>query len=177
MGSAASSSGVIKFDADGKLIDEIAMAEQAGLELGVVCKNSDGSVAVIRAIGGGLVKLQSMCGKTEHEAPYDTFLDDKKSNWKIVFDKTDIKDQGIIVNYRETLGEDNESMVLAETWAQLLVSFKAAVNWIKFKHPTPTFDMHTKPEKKLFLQQDAKALRFFSHLLRQGSDLGRARCY
>ena len=175
MGSAASSSGVIKFDADGNLIDELAMAQEAGLELGVVCKRTDGTVALINAIGGGKVILKSMCGKNEYEAPYDTFLEDKV--WEIVFDKTDIKDRGIIVNYRETMGEDNESMVLAEAWAELMVSWKPAANWIQFKNPTPTFDMHSKPEKKLFLQQDAKAPPVFSHLLRQGSHLGRARCY
>ncbi len=118
-----------------------------------MCKNKDGKLAVIKHVGNGKVKLLSQCGKSAYEPSYIEFRD----GWKIVRDRIDIKDYGIITNYNETLADSNEAIELAHAWGQMQQSFKAAQHWINLRHATPIFHMQTKPDKRIILQEDAKA--------------------
>lgn len=144
---------MICYDSAGNLADEGAMLKSAGLEIGVMCKDKTGNVAIIRGVGNGKVALESACGKSSYEATYILFRDE----WTMIMDRAELKDSGIVPNYIESLADQNEANELALAWGQVHQSFKWARDWIKRRHAQPLFRMHTKPEKRVFLEADAKA--------------------
>ena len=148
------SSGIIKYDIDGNLIDIQAKFLEAGLEKNVVCKRKeDGTRAIVKHIDDNTIHMQSMDKKTAYTPSIVEF----KASWEIVMDKDELKDYGVIANWDEHLADSNESIALARSVAEVHMALMYGQCYIDKVHPTPCFDIRTKPDKKVFLEEDAKA--------------------
>ena len=157
--SAGSSNRIVKFDEDGKLVDEAALAAQAGIEPNVVVRRTkDGHVGIIKGVSGGKVTLVDV--KTK-EITEDVSFVDFKADWAIVMDRTEIADTGTIVNHSESNADNNEAVGVLRMWSQVQMALVAGQSWIDEFCPHPAFLMSTKP-KKVVLQCDAEAPPFKS---------------
>ena len=150
---------IIKFDKDGTLVDEVALAAQAGFVPGVVVKRTkDGHAGIIKEAGDGKIVLLDLKKEKTEEVTFVEFRD----HWTIVVGKEEIADTGTLVNYRETLADNNEPMALLRKWSGVQVALESGQDWIEEFFPHPEILVSQKPSKKVFLQCDAQASPFKS---------------
>ena len=107
-----------------------------------VCK-----IGVIVDVGQGAIRVR--CGNETIAVTYVDFRD----SWQFVYDKTDLKEKGICVNWSETLASSNESVLLARAWGRVCFGLELAQQWISKQGPLPLLTIHTKPTKKLFVEE------------------------
>ena len=150
---------IIKFDKDGTLVDEFVLAAQAGFVPGVVVKRTkDGHAGIIKEAGGGKMVLLDLKKKFTEEVTFAEFRD----HWTIVMGKEEITDSGTLVNYRETLADNNEPLGLLRKWSSVQMALESGQAWIEEFYPHPDILVSQKPSKKVFLQCDAQASPFKS---------------
>ena len=159
--SAGSSNRIVKFDEDGKLVDEAALAAQAGIEPNVVVRRTkDGHVGIIKGVSGGKVTLVDV--KTKQITGDVSFVD-FKADWTIVMDRAEIADTGTIVNHSESNADNNEAVGVLRMWSQVQMALVAGQSWIEECCPHPAYLMSTRP-KKVVLQCDAEAPPFRTYV-------------
>ena len=110
-------------------------------------------IGVIVDVGNGAIRIRS--GKEESDVSYVAFRD----SWCFVYDKDELKQKGLVLNWSETLASSNESILLARAWGRVCYGLELAQEWVTKQGPLPTLTIQTKPNKKLFVEQDAIAAR------------------
>ena len=154
----SSSSDRVNYDIRGNLVDEAAMLSEGGIEVGVyVKKKGSDCLYVIEAVGNKRIVVRQPKTTTPKELPYTEFRDE----WTIVYDKTEIKDKGLVTNYEDTLADNNEAISVARQWARVQLGLQFAQEWVDKNSTTPTLRIETKPEKKVFLTTPVRKGRLF----------------
>jgi hypothetical protein len=159
--SAGSSNRIVKFDEEGRLVDEAALAAQAGIEPNVVVRRTkDGHAGIIKGVSGGKVTLVDVKDK---ETTQDVSFVDFKADWVIVMDRAEIADTGMIVNHSESNADNNEPLGILRMWSQVQMALVAGQSWIEECCQIPAFFMSIKA-KKVVLQCDAEAPPFRTYV-------------
>ena len=166
---------VVKYDSQGRLIDEQQMLQEAGLQPGVyVKKNSPGKkqCAIVEEVGNGSLIVRAPGETSTQCISYMQFRDE----WTIMYDKTELNDKGVVLDYMENLAKSNQAMTLMREWGKVLGSLEAAQQWVDQRHPTPPFRIETKPEKTVIvLEPVAKNCLFLlPHTTSYACDLPRS---
>ena len=160
----ATPSGHVKYDQNGKLIDEAQMLSEAGLEIGVWVKKTkagtDDFHGVLEGVGGGTLSIRAPGSKVSKNITYLEFRD----HWAIVHDKAELSDKGVI-NYAETLACHSEGIALMRAWGRVSVGLEFAQAWADKHLPLPRLRVETKPEKRVYVLNDVPkgGLMIFPH--------------
>lgn len=150
----------MNYDSQGNLIDEARMLSEAGLEVGIYVKGIAGPsrvIAVVEEVGGGRLVVRQPGKKETQSLSYVDF----KTNWQIVHDKAEIQDKGVVLNYMETLADNNEAISLARAWARVQIGLESAQAWVDEHFPLRPIRIETKPKTKVFILQPVKAQTIF----------------
>lgn len=108
-------------------------------------------IGVIVDVGNGAIRIRS--GKEEFDLSYLDFRD----SWCFVYDKDELKQKGLVLNWSETLASSNESVLLSRAWGRVCFGLELAQEWVTKQGPLPMLTIQTRPNKKLFVEQDAIA--------------------
>ena len=158
----------VKYDAHGKLVDEEKMLLEAGLEAGIYVKKGN-KTAIIEEVGNGGLLIRPPVAKETQRVTYIEF----RNEWEIMFDKAELKDKGVILNFMEHSARRSQSMTVQREWARILLAMEQGQHWVDQRHPTPKLRIETKPQKRVFVMDKAakKTIHFLPHTTSFACDL------
>lgn len=158
--SGSSGAQIVQYDSRGNLVDEARMLAEAGLEVGIYVKKIAGPspvTGVVEEVGGGKIVVRPLGKKQTLSLSYVNFKDE----WQFINDKAEIQDKGVVLNYFETLADNNEAISLARAWGRVQIGLECAQAWVNEHFPLRPIRMETKPKTKVFILEPAKAQSIF----------------